>query len=64
MIVVPLIPDDVAVGVLTVLDKRDGGAYDVADLARSAMFADLALAAMDAEPGARAALTTAVGRGV
>ena len=64
MIVVPLIPDDVAVGVLTVLDKRDGGAYDVGDLARSAMFADLALAAMDAEPGARAALTTAVGRGL
>ena len=64
MIVAPLIPDDVAVGVLTVLDKRDGGAYDVADLARSAMFADLALAAMDAEPGARAALTTAVGRGL
>ena len=64
MIVVPLIQDDVAVGVLTVLDKRDGSSYDVGDLARGALFADLALAAMDAEPGARAALTTAVGRGV
>jgi hypothetical protein len=62
MIVVPLVPDDIAVGVLTVLDKRDGSAYDVADLARAALFADLALAAMDAEPGARAALTTAVAR--
>ena len=64
MIVVPLIPDDIAVGVLTVLDKRDGSSYDVGDLAKAAMFADLALAAIDAEPGARAALTTAIGRGV
>jgi Protein kinase domain/GAF domain len=63
MIVVPLVPDDAAVGVLTVLDKRDGSSYDVGDLARAAMFADLALAALDAEPGARAALTTAVARG-
>ena len=46
---------------LTVLDRRDGTSYDVGDLAKGAMFADLALAAMDAEPGARAALTTAVG---
>ena len=60
MIVVPLVPDDVAVGVLTVLDKRDGSSYDVSDLARAGMFADLALAAIDAEPGARAALTTAI----
>ncbi len=64
MIVVPLVPDDVAVGVLTVLDKRDGSSYDVGDLARAGMFADLALAAIDAEPGARAALTTAIARGV
>ena len=64
MIVVPLIPDDVAVGVLTVLDKRDGSGYDVGDLARGAMFAELALTAIDAEPGARAALTTAIGRPV
>ena len=64
MIVVPLVPDDIAVGVLTVLDKRDGSSYDVGDLAKAAMFADLSLAAIDAEPGARAALTTAVGRRV
>src|SRR4051795_8395452 len=62
MIVVPLIADDEAVGVLTVLDRRDGTAYHVGDLARAAMFADLALAAMDAEPGARATLITTVGR--
>jgi putative methionine-R-sulfoxide reductase with GAF domain len=62
MLVVPLVPEDEAVGVLTVLDRRDGTSYDIGDLARAAMFADLALAAMDAEPGARAALTTAVGR--
>ena len=62
MIVVPLVPEDLAVGVLTVLDKRDGSSYDVGDLAKAQMFADLALAAIDAEPGARAALTTAIGR--
>jgi len=62
MLVVPLIADDEAVGVLTVLDRRDGTAYHVGDLARAAMFADLALAAMDAEPGARATLITTVGR--
>jgi hypothetical protein len=63
MLVVPLIPDGGdAVGVLTVLDRRDGTSYDVGDLAKGAMFADLALAAMDAEPGVRAALTTAIGR--
>jgi putative methionine-R-sulfoxide reductase with GAF domain len=60
MLVVPLIPDDRAVGVLTVLDRRDGTPYDIGDLARAAMFADLALAAMDADPGARSALTRAV----
>jgi hypothetical protein len=52
------------VGVLTVLDKRDGSSYDIGDLAKAAMFADLALTAIDAEPSARAALTTAVGRQV
>jgi hypothetical protein len=62
MIVVPLVAGDVAMGVLTVLDKRDGSSYDVSDLARAAMFADLALTAIDAEPGARAALTTAIGK--
>jgi hypothetical protein len=64
MILVPLIPDDIAVGVLTVLDKRDGSSYDIGDLAKAAMFADLALTAIDAEPSARSALTTAIGRGV
>jgi signal transduction protein with GAF and PtsI domain len=62
MLVVPLISDGDARGVLTVLDRRDGTSYDIGDLAKGAMFADLALAAMDAEPGARAALTTAVSR--
>jgi serine/threonine-protein kinase len=62
MIVVPLVADEIAMGVLTVLDKRDGSAYDIGDLARAAMFADLALTAIDAEPGSRAAMTTAIGR--
>jgi hypothetical protein len=64
MLVVPLIADDEPVGVLTVLDRRDGTSYHVGDLARAAMFADLALAAIDAETGARATLVTAVGRRV
>ena len=63
MIVAPLIPDDVAVGVLTVLDKRDGGAYDVADLA-AARCSPTCFGRDGREPGARAALTTAVGRGL
>ena len=62
MLVVPLMSGGEAMGVLTVLDRRDGTSYDIGDLAKGAMFADLALAAMDAEPGARAALTTAVSR--
>jgi len=62
MIVVPLVAEGASVGVLTVLDKRDGSFYDVADLARAALFAELALASINAEPASRAALTTAVGR--
>jgi hypothetical protein len=62
MIVVPLVAEGVAVGVLTVLDKRDGGFYDVGDLARASLFAELALASINAEPASRAALTTQVGR--
>jgi hypothetical protein len=62
MIVVPLVAEGIAVGVLTVLDKRDGGFYDVADLARASLFAELALASINAEPASRAALTTQVGR--
>jgi hypothetical protein len=61
MIVVPLVAEGVPVGVLTVLDKRDGSFYSVADLARAALFAELALASINAEPASRAALTTAVG---
>jgi len=62
MVVVPLMRDDRAVGVLTVLDRRDGTSYDIGDLARAALFADLAVTAMDAEPGARAALATTIAR--
>jgi hypothetical protein len=62
MLVVPLVGEAEPVGVLAVLDRRDGTPYDVGDLERAALFAEMALATIDAEPGARASLTTAVGR--
>jgi GAF domain-containing protein len=45
LLVVPLLHDDRPVGVVTVLDRRDGRRYDVADLDGAALFADLALSA-------------------
>ena len=36
------------VGALSVLDRRDGGPYGPSDLARAALFADLAVAALPA----------------
>jgi tRNA A-37 threonylcarbamoyl transferase component Bud32 len=46
MLVVPLKRDDAVIGALSVLDRRDGGAYGPADLPRAQLFADLAVAAM------------------
>ncbi len=46
MLVLPLRRDGVAVGVLSVLDRRDGGSYSEADVPRGELFAELALAAI------------------
>ena len=46
MLVVPLQRAGVAVGALSILDRRDGGAMDQADVARAALFAELALAVL------------------
>jgi protein kinase-like protein/GAF domain-containing protein len=46
MLVVPLQRDGAAVGALSILDRRDGEAMDQADVARAALFADLALAVL------------------
>ena len=46
MLVAPLQRDGVAVGALSILDRRDGEALDQADVARAALFADLALAVL------------------
>ena len=65
MIVVPLRQQETVIGALTILDRRDGEAYGVADLARAALFADLAVAALDANARALADLeATQVGSGV
>ena len=49
MLVVPLERGRRAIGVLSLLDRRDGGAYGPADIPRAALFADLALSALGAE---------------
>jgi Protein kinase domain/GAF domain len=62
MVVVPLKRGPRAVGVLSVLDRRDGGAYGPADVTRAELFAELALAALDAEPDVFTSLGTGLGR--
>ena len=47
MVTAPLIRDGKTIGVLAVLDKRDGGPYLREDLAKVALFADLAVVALD-----------------
>ena len=47
MVVVPLIQDGHTVGVLSILDRRDGNAYTPADVTRAALFADLALQVLE-----------------
>jgi len=47
MVVAPLIREDKPIGVLSVLDRRDGGPYLREDLGKVALFADLAVVALD-----------------
>ena len=49
MLIVPLMRDTVAVGALSILDRRDGEPYDVDQIDAAKLFADLALAALAEE---------------
>ena len=50
MLIVPLRRGDETLGVLSLLDRRDGGAYGSDDVTRAALFADLALEALALGP--------------
>ena len=50
MIVVPLRRHDRSIGALSILDRRDGKSYQQADLEPAALFADLAVKALDVTP--------------
>jgi hypothetical protein len=47
MVVAPLVREGKTIGVLSVLDRRDGGPYLLEDLAKVGLFADLAVVALD-----------------
>jgi hypothetical protein len=51
MLVVPLRRGARAIGALSILDRRDGRAYRDDDLEPAALFADLAVKALDVSPG-------------
>jgi putative methionine-R-sulfoxide reductase with GAF domain len=50
MLVVPLLRAGTTIGVLSLLDRRDGGFYGSADMERATMFAELAVTALDVQP--------------
>jgi predicted Ser/Thr protein kinase len=52
MLVVPLRRGERAIGALSVLDRRDGSSYEQDDIGPATLFADLAVRALDATPGA------------
>jgi predicted Ser/Thr protein kinase/putative methionine-R-sulfoxide reductase with GAF domain len=52
MLVVPLKRGGQTLGVLSILDRRDGGAYTPADVTRGELFAELAVAVLAMGPGA------------
>jgi Protein kinase domain/GAF domain len=52
MLVVPLKRGGMTLGVLSVLDRRDGNAYTPADVTRGDLFAELAVTALAVGPGA------------
>jgi serine/threonine protein kinase len=51
MIVVPLRRGGLSIGALSILDRRDGQGYRDNDLVPAALFADLAVKALDVSPG-------------
>jgi len=48
MLLVPLRKEGQTIGVLSILDRRDGGGYRPADVERGLLFGDLAVTALDA----------------
>jgi hypothetical protein len=52
MVVVPLRREGDTIGVLSVLDRRDGGFFRPEDVDRAGLFAELAVTALDMQPGA------------
>jgi putative methionine-R-sulfoxide reductase with GAF domain len=50
MVVVPLLRGGSPIGVMSVLDRRDGGFYGSSDMERAQMFAELAVTALDVQP--------------
>jgi putative methionine-R-sulfoxide reductase with GAF domain len=52
MVVVPLKRGGRTVGVLSILDRRDGSAYTPNDVTRAELFAELAITALDVGPSA------------
>src|SRR3954453_13427027 len=61
MLVVPLNRGGRAIGVLSLLDRRGGRRYGAEDVERAALFADLAVAALDVDPGFFHSLGTSLG---
>ena len=52
MLVAPLKRGREPIGVLSLLDRRDGGLYGQADAERAMLFAELAVTALDVAPSA------------
>ena len=50
MLVVPLKRGERTIGVMSLLDRRDGGQYGTEDIERAGLFADLAVTALDLKP--------------
>jgi serine/threonine-protein kinase len=64
MLVVPLTRAGRPIGALSVLDRRDGRAYREDDLEPAALFADLAVKAIDVAPGSFTSLGVTGGPGI
>jgi predicted Ser/Thr protein kinase len=63
MLVVPLRRGDRPIGALAVLDRRDGKSYRQDEVGRAALFADLAVKALEVTPGTFTSLGRARGLG-
>ena len=60
MLVVPLRRGGRAIGALSILDRRDGNTYRQGDIVPAALFADLAVKALDVAPGVFTSLGVSV----